>query len=129
MKYLGIDYGSRWIGLALSDSSGAFAFPYEEVGNDARLFETLAHVIEKEGVGSIFVGDTRAHTGESNTVTPEAEVFCNTLRAKSNLPVSQVFEAWSSQEAARFAPSGNKHNHASAAAIILQRALDMNKKR
>lgn len=124
MKYLGIDYGERWIGLAVSDVSGAFAFPYEEIENNAHVMEVLTRVIQQEGISAIFIGDTRAHTGESNSITPKAEVFCDMVRSQSGLEVSMVFEAWSSQEAARFAPQGEKHNHASAAAIILQRVLD-----
>lgn len=124
-KYLGIDYGSRWIGLAVSDALHAFAFPYEELQNDARVFDVLNEIIAKEQIVKIIVGDTRAHTGEANTVTNEAELFCEKLRSTTGVDVSTVFEAWSSQEAARFAPQGDKHNHASAAAIILQRALDM----
>lgn len=124
MRYLGIDYGSKRIGLAMSDADGSIAFPKQTLLCKEDIFEKIMQMIEKEDVGALVVGDTRALNGEANSVTEEADRFADRLQMHTGLMVHRIFEAWSSQEAARFAPRGKKHDDASAAAVILQRYLD-----
>lgn len=125
MKYLGIDYGSKRVGTAVSDAEGKIAFPRAEVPNNEKLHRSLAAIVGQEGVGKIIVGDTRAFGGTQNPITPEAEAFTAKLRELTGIPVELAFEAGSSIEASRYAPRGEEHNDAAAAAIILQRYLDM----
>lgn len=126
MRYLGIDYGTRVLGLALSDTGGQFAFPLEVLPNDSHILENIAHVIEEKKVGAIVIGDTRTDGGGANTLTERCERFASVLGERTKIPVSLVREAWSSFEAARFAPDQKKRDDA-AAAIILQRYLDTKK--
>lgn len=123
MRYLGIDYGAKRIGLALSDQGAQFAFPHETIPNDATTIDRLRGIVKHEEVGAIVIGDARAANGVANPITEAAERFIETLRGL-HIDVHTVSEAWSSVEAARFAPKGAEHNDASAAAIILQRFLD-----
>ena len=123
MRYLGIDYGAKRIGLALSDPSAQFAFPHETIPNDATTIDRLQQIMKREDVKGLVIGDARAANGEANPITEAAERFIDSLNAlRTNVHV--VSEAWSSIEAARFAPKGAEHNDAAAAAIILQRFLD-----
>lgn len=123
MRYLGIDYGAKRIGLALSDPSAQFAFPHETIPNDATTIDRLQQIMKREDVKGLVIGDARAANGEANPITEAAERFIDSLNAlRTNVLV--VSEAWSSIEAARFAPKGAEHNDAAAAAIILQRFLD-----
>ncbi len=124
MKYLGIDYGAKRLGLSLSDDKGQFAFPRETIPNDPTSIDRIAQMAKKERVQSIVVGDTRAISGAENAVTKESNYFVQTLAAHTGLPVLRSWEAWSSVEAGRFAPKGKEHDDAAAAAIILQRYLD-----
>lgn len=124
MRYLGIDYGARRIGLALSDERGEFAFPKETVPNDATSVDRIAQIAAREGAEAIILGDARAMNGAENLITDEVEAFAKILSGHAGLPVTLAREAWSSIEAARFAPKGKEHNDAAAAAIILQRYLD-----
>jgi putative transcription antitermination factor YqgF len=128
MRYLGIDYGSKLIGTAISDENAGFAFPRDVVPNDKKRLETIARLVEKEKVDAIVVGDTRAYSGESNLITEESDTFARELQSYVKIPLHRVREAWSTQEAARFAPAGQKHNDSAAAAIILQRFLDVQAK-
>src|SRR3989344_1376498 len=125
MKYLGIDYGSKWIGLAISDDKGTIAFPRAEIENDEKLVPFLFRMIEQEKIGQIIVGDTLASGGSENKVTREAQLFVEKLAKATAVPVEFAPEIWSSIEASRYAPQGQEHNNAAAAAIILQRYLDM----
>lgn len=124
MKYLGIDYGAKRVGVAVSDAAGTIAFPRATLPNDAQLFSQLEELIKNEKITCIVVGDTRSHGGKENPVTAEAEAFVTALEKALATPVVRVWEMWSSIEASRYAPEGKEHNDASAAAIILQRFLD-----
>lgn len=124
MKYLGIDYGAKQVGLAVSDNGGMIAFPRAVVDNDNTLLPFLMSLIEKEHIGAIVVGDTRALSGEANPITKEAQAFTEELKKMVPIPVETIWEMWSSIEASRFAPKGHEHDDDAAAAIILQRYLD-----
>ena len=128
MKYLGIDYGGKRVGTAVSDAAGGIAFPRTTMPNDEKLLSALVKVITDEKIESIVVGDTRSHGGAANAVTGGAEKFVEQLARETGLLVSRAFEAWSSIEASRYAPEHTQHDDSAAAAIILQRFLDMRPK-
>lgn len=123
MRYLGIDYGERRIGVAISDERGSFAFPKETIPNDESAIDRLSTIVNRERIGEIVIGDTRAANAEANAITAAMSEFSKKLSMHTRLPVREVWEAWSSVEAARFAPKGKEHDDAAAAAIILQRYL------
>lgn len=123
-KYLGIDYGAKRVGLAVSDTEGTIAFPREMIPNDGQLLPHIVRLAEEEKIGAIVMGDTRAAGGRENPITAESDRFAQELREHTRLPVERAFEIWSSIEAGRLA-GGEGHDDAAAAAIILQRFLDM----
>lgn len=123
MRILGLDYGAKRIGIALSDEQSSFAFPHETIPNDATAIHRISEICKKESVLVIAMGDTRASNDQANTITSAAEAFARALEECTGTKVVLTREAWSSAEAARFAPKG-KHDDSSAAAIILQRYLD-----
>ena len=123
MRTLGIDYGAKRIGIAISDAAGGFAFPKGVIPNDASALDAILALVASEKIGAVVVGDTRAANGAENPVTFEADRFCEALEEKLEIPMHRAWEAWSSAEAGRFAPDG-KHDDSAAAAIILQRFLD-----
>lgn len=124
MKYLGIDFGIKRIGIALSDAAGAFAFPRETIPNDSYTVRLIADLVAREGVEAVVMGDTRAYSGEENTVTADAERFAHLLEGAIARTVFREREAGSSIEASRYAPDSVSHDDSVAAAIILQRYLD-----
>lgn len=56
MKILAIDYGKKWIGLAISDDNNRLAFPYKTLENNEKLFSELNGVIKKEEIYKIVIG-------------------------------------------------------------------------
>ncbi|MDB5237966.1 MAG: Holliday junction resolvase YqgF, putative holliday junction resolvase [Candidatus Kaiserbacteria bacterium] len=124
MRYLGIDYGVKRVGLAVSDAAGTIAFPRPTVHNDAKLFERLIQMVKDEKIAAVVVGDTRAFSGFENPVTREAESFMEKLRMSALVSVVSAWEAGSSVEASRYSPD-DAHEDGAAAAIILQRYMDM----
>ena len=125
MKYVGIDYGAKRVGIAVSDEAGQIAFPREIISNDGKMLSRIAQIIEEEKIGSVIVGDTRSFSDFENPVTKDVEIFIEALRTKTHLPIERGWEAGSSIEASRYSPEGGSHNDSAAASIILQRYLDM----
>lgn len=125
VKYLGIDYGSKRIGTAVSNAEGTIAFPRSTLANDAALVASLQDLVQAEKIERIIVGDTLSHGGGENPVTKEAEEFMGKIAEATGLQVSRGFEVFSSIEASRYAPETSQHDDSAAAAIILQRYLDM----
>jgi len=124
MRYLGIDYGAKRLGLALSDERGHIAFPKDTVPNDATAIDRIRAITSRESVKKIIFGDTRTVSGSDNVITAQATRFAEALSKHTGIPVEYMWEAWSSIEAARFAPKGKEHDDSAAAAIILQRYID-----
>lgn len=123
MRHLGIDYGSKRVGIAVS--SEGIAFPRGVVANDDNLLAAVRDIAKKEKVSSIVVGDARSFGGMENPVTKDAEAFVARLRKETELPVATIWEAGSSVESSRYI--GEKRDE-SAAAVILQRFLDARKR-
>jgi putative Holliday junction resolvase len=126
MKYLGIDYGAKRVGTAVSNSEGTIAFPRTTFANNAKLVEEIVTMVLEEKIECIVIGDTLSHGGARNPVSDEADQFARAVGARTHLPIERQWEAGSSIEANAYVPDGKGHDDASAAAIILQRYLDMN---
>lgn len=101
MRHLGIDFGSRKVGLALSDEAGTMGFPYGIVSNDKNLLSTISTLIEKEGVEVIVMGESLNFSGTANPVMEEANRFAENLRQETSLPLFFEPEMLTTQEALR----------------------------
>ncbi|MCK9351663.1 MAG: Holliday junction resolvase RuvX [Candidatus Paceibacterota bacterium] len=128
MKLLGIDYGSKKIGLAISDEEGRVAFPRSVIKNNAVILSEIQELIKKEKIEGIVLGESLAYSGEPNLIMKRISVFKESLEKATCLPVSFENEFLSSKQARNIHDSGEL-NDASAAAIILQSYLDKLKNR
>lgn len=55
-RILGVDYGDKRIGLALSDPTKIFAYPYQTIENNKSLLSRLAEIIHEKNVLKIIIG-------------------------------------------------------------------------
>jgi putative Holliday junction resolvase len=139
VRVLGIDYGARRIGLALSDATATLASPWRLLQRPPSDAETLRVVLEEiavlaadsDGLEAVVVGWPRRLDGTPTDQTPLVEAFARGLEARLSVPVVLQDERLSSREAesrlARREPDWRKrkkHLDAAAAAIILQDYLD-----
>src|SRR3989338_8464919 len=122
MRFLGIDYGSKKIGLALSDEAGVLAFPEAVLVNDAHALARIVELLEERGGGEIVIGESRTRSGERNPLMEKIDSFVSALARKCDLPIRLEPEFYASREAQRF--NAPEHEDAAAAALILQRYLD-----
>ena len=100
---LGIDYGSRRIGLAVSDPDRVFAFPagcLERRGGDKDLV-ALRELIETRGVVEIVVGLPIHMDGREGPEARAARAFAEALGRETDLRVHLFDERWTSREAER----------------------------
>lgn len=128
MRYLGIDYGTKKVGLALSDEVGSMAFPESVVPNTKDLLPAVARLVAERGVEAIVVGESRDYKGAENPVHAPANAFAQELGEKTGLPVSFEPEFMTSVQA-RSLQGDSGMIDASAAALVLQSFLDRTNKR
>ncbi|MCE9643847.1 RuvX/YqgF family protein [Candidatus Parcubacteria bacterium] len=122
MKILGVDYGSRRVGIAISDEGAQFAFPKKVILATGDLSENIAMLASAEGASVVVIGESINFGGEDNSVMGAIRSLSADLMERG-LEVVLEPEYFSSAEASRF--QGERDDiDASAAAIILQRYLD-----
>ncbi len=127
MRYLGIDYGTKKIGLALSDENGTMGFPRGIVLNTLELIGNVLALIDNEHVGAVVIGESRDFSGNDNPIAAAAHAFGDDIARRSGLPVFYESETFTSAEARRQhepsektrAPKTRADVDASAAALIL----------
>jgi putative Holliday junction resolvase len=137
---MGIDYGTKRIGIAISDENHRLAFPKEIVLNSPDTFKKLGEIIKKENIKEIVIGESVDFSGKLNALSGRIEVFILELSEKFNLPIRKQKEFLTSVEARKAGNNKTSLNRsqshskvkqiksgridASAAALILQRYLD-----
>lgn len=129
MRYLGIDYGTSKIGLALSDENGSMGFPHGIVANTPRLIDELCALIAKENVGALVIGESRTLAGEENPIVQDARALGARVAERAGIPVFFESEVFTTAQARRLpaggqarpsrAPKRRADVDASAAALIL----------
>jgi len=139
VRALGIDYGQKRIGLALSDASGLLARPWKVIGREGNAVQVAAalarevHVLaaSDEAVSVVVVGYPRRLSGEATEQTLAVEKVTDRLKVLLTVPVVLQDERLSSHEAeellARREKDWRKRKlrlDAMSAAVILQDYLD-----
>lgn len=115
---MGIDYGTKRVGIALSDEGGRMAFPHIVLDNNSGLLKKLVEIIEERGVGEIVIGHSLNREGGPNPIHEEVEELIGDLTLQVGLPIHLQPEQYSTQEA-MIGQGRNAQTDASAAAIIL----------
>ena len=83
-KYIGLDYGSVRIGIALSDETKTFAFGKEFIDNDKNALSRINSLINSENISRIILGYPKNLKGERTKQTLEVETFEEKLRTIIN---------------------------------------------
>lgn len=135
MRYLGIDYGSKRVGLAISDEEALMAFPYKIIPNNMELVDAIHNICGVEEISAIVLGESHDLSGKPNKIMGSIEEFKRNIETELDLPVYFQKEFMTTIEARGRA--GKEINNAkkvskgvqgsadaSAAALILQRFLE-----
>ncbi len=131
MRVLGIDFGERRIGLAISDPEGRWAMPLAtlERTTDRRAAYEIAALVRREEVRRLVLGEPRdPSSGAPQALVKRIRRFGARLERITGLPVSFRDECMTTVEASdRLAAAGldgGTHLDAHAAQVILQEALE-----
>jgi putative Holliday junction resolvase len=139
VRALGIDFGRRRIGLALSDVTGLLARPWKTIarrGNTEQVAAALADEIaaltrEEGGLHAVVLGLPRRLSGEPNEQTAAVHALASRLRQMITIEVVLQDERLSSREAESLLARGQRDWRkrkaaldATSAAVILQDYLD-----
>jgi len=127
MRYLGVDYGSKKVGLALSPEGSGMGFPHSIIPNTPRLVDDLCALIAKEDVGAVVIGESRTLSGGDNPIAKAARALGDALAERAGVAVFYESEVFTSAEARRLpakqgksrAPKKHGNVDAAAAALIL----------
>lgn len=103
-RILGLDYGRRRIGIAISDPLGITAQPLETLGegDDKKAIERVAYHIQCHNVETIVVGYPLTLRGEKGQSVKMVERFIQQMQKSISVPIVKWDERLSSTEAERY---------------------------
>lgn len=134
MKYLGLDLGSRTLGIATSDATGMIASSYKTIKHNEEyeiLLTEVKKIVDELNIDAIVLGFPK---NMNNTIGPKGELsikFKEELEKIISIPIYLQDERLSTKSATDMLISGNvsrknrkKVVDSVAATIILQTYLD-----
>jgi putative Holliday junction resolvase len=135
MRVLGIDYGDRHVGLALSDPLQVTAQPfgtYKLTGQEKEDRKFFQDLVARHDVGEIVIGDPLRMDGSSGTRAEKTRRFAAWLEKGVGKPIVFVDERLTTREALHFLREENVRGREKkdredqiAAVIILSTYLEM----
>lgn len=138
MKYLGLDLGSRTLGVSVSDKTGLIASSYKTIRHNEeynRLVKEVVNLVSELGIESIVLGFPK---NMNNTIGPKGELslkFKEKLEKVLDIPIYLEDERLTTKSATDMLIMGNvsrknrkKVVDSVAATIILQSYLDREKR-
>ena len=137
MRYLGLDLGSKTLGIAISDPTGTIATAYKTIRHDENykhLLNVVKDIVDEENIEGIVLGFPK---NMNNTIGPKGELsfqFKEKLENKLGIPVFLEDERLTTKQAENILINNDtsrkkrkKVIDSMAATIILQSYLDKNK--
>jgi putative holliday junction resolvase len=135
-RILGVDYGERRVGIAVSDPTGTLAQPLPTLlrrrGKRPPLAAVL-RIVEAQQVAEVVLGLPLTPEGDESDWTAEVRSFGEKLRERAGVPVHYLDERMTSARARRAVrslglPKARREQKdrvdAAAAVLILQAHLD-----
>lgn len=137
-RILGIDYGEKRVGIAISDALGIAAHPWGMLARDEKLFTSLSELVVSEHITTVVIGMPLTLKGEKGPKAQEVEGFIRELREMSEdleiIEWDERFTTSMAQKTLRLleqkrSKRSNKSGRvdAMAAALLLQSFLDSTK--
>lgn len=128
MRLMGIDYGTKRVGIALTDEGGNMAFPHIVLDNDDKLSKRIEALVGERSVKGIVIGHSLDRNNVANTVQADIDELILDLTLATGLPIHLEPEQYSTQAALRL-QGRTGQTDASAAALILDAYISKRKKK
>jgi putative transcription antitermination factor YqgF len=123
MKYLGIDYGTKRVGLSTLNDEAGVAFPLSILPNDNKLIESLSKIIKEGEIKKVVIGESKNYKMEDNEIMDDIYDLKKIIETQMEVDVELHPEVLTSVQAEKM-QGKNDMIDASAAAIILQSYFD-----
>ena len=123
MKILGVDFGSKRVGIAIADTEAGMAFPKAVLEKNSTFFEEFKNVCEAEKVSFVVLGESKDFNMNDNKIMEAIHAFKKQVEDELHLSVIMHPEFMTSAQAVHEQGVNNMID-ASAATIILQSYLD-----
>ena len=125
MKFLGIDFGTKNIGLAVSDEDGRFAIDIPLVKNNDKVIDLINSHIKDNNIKGIVIG--MPGLDKENEITLKIKRFALKLGSITGIKIDYWDESFTSQRVeSGLRGKKRKTSDSKAARIILQEFLDFN---
>jgi len=92
MKYLGVDYGQKKIGIAISDDRASMAFPRDIIINDEKHIGYINHLCDQEEIKNIVIGRSVDYDGKDNSVEKHIAKFIKTINFENKYIIHRIDE-------------------------------------
>ena len=104
MRCLGLDLGTKTLGIAISDRTNVIANPYKTIRfNDiSELIEPLKDIIMQESIGEIALGLPKNMDNSCGFASKRSLDFKELLEKHINIPIVLVDERLSTMEAEKY---------------------------
>ena len=127
MNILAVDFGTKNIGLAWSDTAMGMALPYGVIKNIDRVKaqQELIKMVSTERIDKVLVGLPYTMNGEDNNNTMKIRAWVEEIKTVLKVPVEFVDERFSSKQADR--SEGGASRDEKSAMVILESYLQKSK--
>ncbi|MDD4476700.1 MAG: Holliday junction resolvase RuvX [Patescibacteria group bacterium] len=122
MNILGVDYGTKNIGLAWCDTGIGVVLPFGIVGK-----QELPDVVKKENIDLVVIGLPIGLNGKENENTKRVKKFAEDLKEKMKAKIDFFDERFTSQQADRM--EGGASRDEKSAMLVLESYLEMKKRK
>jgi len=122
-RLMGIDYGKKKVGIALTDEGSNMAFPKYVLQNDDKIFEKVQKIIEEENIKKVIIGRSLDYNMNPNPIMNEIRGFRRKLETRLRVETDYQDEFLTTQEALRI-QGRTDLTDASAAALILKSYIE-----
>jgi putative holliday junction resolvase len=126
VKILGIDYGTRRIGLAVSDETQTLSRELA-ILSPKQFWREIRNIIAEQGIERLVIGLPLNMSGTVTDKSREVQEFSDQLQQQVMIPIEFMDERFSSQMAQGLIGIAKQPVDSLAAQIILQNYLDKQK--
>lgn len=100
-RILAIDFGTKRIGLAITDPLKMFAIPFDTLPNNISTITAIVKIINEKNVKQIILGYPIKESGEETSISPLINKFKKELENKTGIQIQLVDERYSSDIASK----------------------------
>ena len=123
-KFIAIDYGLKFIGMAISDSTNIISIPYRTV-SEYEFFSNIEQILKSEKISGIIIGMPYYLDGRESEMNFNVRQFAKKIEKITSLPILFIDERLSSKSYKSAKKSKLDSVHEKSACLILDDFLTL----